>query len=91
MTGYVAKGAGHMTYHLHIDGCEKPCRIYWRNHGQSYIKQNGAWIRVYFNHYILATGSYDQIPMQLSPDGEWEMVHTYTELPDRSYVLQSAD
>lgn len=91
MKGFVTKGEGQWEYHLHIDGREKPCRIYWRNHGRSYIKQNGKWVRVYFNHYILATGSYDQIPMRLNPDGEWEMVHTYVELLDRSYALQPAD
>ena len=89
--GYLTKGEGWMVYHLHIDGREKPRRIYWRNHGRSYIKMNGTWVRVYFNSYVLDTGPYSQIPMRLNPDGEWEMVHEYMELPDRSYVVQATE
>ena len=80
MTGYMMKGAGWMTYHLHIDGEEKPRRIYWRNHNSSYIKVNCEWVRVYFNHSVLDSGSYEIIRMILI-DGEWEMKHEYTQLP----------
>ena len=82
------KGEGWMTYYLHIDGQEKPRRVYWRNHNNSYIKYNGAWVRVYFNHWILEGGSYDMIRMALV-DGEWEMRHEYTQLsgPGAKYAI----
>lgn len=91
MTGCLTKGEGQWAYHLHIDDRKKSYRIYWRNHGQSYIKQNGIWTRVYFNRSVLDSGSYGSIPVRMNAEGEWEMVHEYMELPDRSYVMQAAD
>jgi len=81
MTGRVTKGEGWMKYHLHIDGEKCPRRIYHRNHNCSYIKRDGAWVRVYVNEYILDSGSFDEIPMVLTADGEWDMVHEYEQLP----------
>jgi hypothetical protein len=71
MEGYVVANPGWMNYSLHTDCYPKPKRIYFRNHGHSYLKHNGEWVRVYFNYYLFNADG--QIPMRLNSDGEWEM------------------
>ncbi len=69
MTGYITQESGWMNYLLHIDGHVKPRRIYWRNHGNSYIKLNNEWIPVFFNYNVFC--NIDKIPMLFNSDGEW--------------------
>ncbi len=69
--GYITEEPGWMRYTLHADCYPKPKRIVFRNHGHSYIKHQGAWVRVYFNYNFL--GKVDRIPMRLDGDGAWEM------------------
>lgn len=79
-TGHMIKTDGWMAYRLHIDGEDKPRRVYWRNHGKSYIQYGRDWVRVYFNQYVMDDGKFESIPMLLV-DGEWEMSCMYEQLP----------
>ena len=71
MTGFITAEPGWMVYSLHSSAYAKPKRIYYRNHGHSYIKHDGMWVRVYFNHYRFEDVA--EIQMVLNDGGEWEM------------------
>jgi len=90
MTGSMTKADGWMNYHLQIDGETKRSRVYWRNHNKSYIKRNGAWVRIFFNHWVLDGGDFIEIPM-IFTDGEWAMRHEYAQVNGNGhYIIANA-
>jgi hypothetical protein len=73
VNAYITADPGWMKYALHADCYPKPKRITFRNHGNSYIKDMGEWVRVYFNYNFFPDA--ERIPMRINSDSEWEMAN----------------